>query len=75
MPNELFLTADQLRQLTGCAQKAKQVEQLRRMGVPFWVNARGQAVVACSAVNGAPKAEAKAQPRTRVEPRVFSIVR
>jgi hypothetical protein len=49
MGASLFLDDDALRQLTGCAQKAKQVAQLRRMGIPFWVNARGQAVVATAA--------------------------
>jgi hypothetical protein len=49
MGADLFLDDDALRKLTGCAQKAKQVAQLRRMGIPFWINARGQAVVACSA--------------------------
>ena len=57
MDNTPFLDDAALRKLTGCAQKTRQVEQLRRMGVPFWINARGQPVVACSALEGAKKAE------------------
>lgn len=48
----MFLDDDQLKHLTGYAQKAKQVAQLRRMGVPFFVNAAGKPVVAESAVQG-----------------------
>lgn len=48
----MFLDGPALRQLTGFAHRAKQIEQLRAMGVPFWINARGQPVVACSAVEG-----------------------
>lgn len=69
----LFLTADQLRTLTGCAHKAKQVAQLRRMGIPFWVNARGAPVVACSAVQGATSAPAAAEkPARGWTPRVLT---
>ncbi|WP_244144447.1 DUF4224 domain-containing protein [Paraburkholderia tropica] len=38
--------------LTGRKVKSKQVESLRRMGVPFFVNACGRAVVARSAIEG-----------------------
>lgn len=48
-----FLSPDELRTLTGRARKALQVEQLRRMGLPFWVNAAGRPVVARAAVEGA----------------------
>jgi len=50
MAEPLFLDDDALRKLTGFAHKGKQVAQLRKMGIPFWVNGRGQAVVASSAV-------------------------
>ena len=55
----MFLDAPALRQLTGFAHKARQVEQLRVMGVPFWVNRAGRPVVACSAVEGGKPAAAK----------------
>ena len=38
--------------LTGYAQKAKQVEQLRRMGLLFFVNAAGRPIVARAIVEG-----------------------
>jgi hypothetical protein len=57
MDTKVFLDEDAIRKLTGCAQKARQVEQLRRMGVPFWINARGKPVVACSALEGSKKPE------------------
>jgi hypothetical protein len=56
----MFLDPTQLRQLTGYARKGKQIEVLRARGIPFWVNGRGVPVVACSAVDGGPKAPAPA---------------
>jgi len=47
-----FLTPEDLRVLTGKAQKAKQAEQLRRIGVPFFLNAAGIPVVTRAAVEG-----------------------
>lgn len=65
-----FLTDEDIRRLTGFAHKAKQVTQLRRMGVPFFVNASGQPVVACSAVQGGAKAAEAKVPQPWV-PRVL----
>lgn len=48
----MFLTQEDLRTLTGKAQKAKQAEQLRRMGIPFYLNASGHPIVARSAIEG-----------------------
>ena len=70
MPADLFLDDDALRQLTGFAHKARQVEQLRRMGIPFWVNGRGAPVVACSAVQGGKQADAP-PPKQAWVPRVL----
>ena len=50
----MFLTPDELRTLTGRARKAQQVQQLRQMGIPFWVNAAGRPVVAKAAIEGRP---------------------
>ena len=55
----LFLTTEELAELTG-VKKGKngktrhqlQVEQLRLMGVPFFVNASGRPVVTYAAVEG-----------------------
>jgi hypothetical protein len=41
----LFIKPEEVRVLTGFAQKGKQIEQLRRMGIPFFVNAAGRPVV------------------------------
>ena len=40
-----FLTAAELEQLTGYVKPSKQIEWLRRNGVPHWVNAAGHPVV------------------------------
>lgn len=55
----MFLDADELKALTGFAQRARQIAQLRQMGIPFWINAAGRPVVARAAVEGnkAPTAE------------------
>lgn len=48
----MFLDTAELFALTGRRQKARQVDQLRRMGVPFWVNASGHPVVTRAALEG-----------------------
>jgi len=48
----VFLTPDDLAELTGRRMKSKQIEALRRMGLPFHVNAAGKPVVATAAVEG-----------------------
>jgi hypothetical protein len=52
-----FLDDDEVRTLTGRTQKSKQIEQLKRMGVPFFVNAAGKPIVAKSAVDGSHRVE------------------
>jgi hypothetical protein len=47
-----FLNEEELAALTGCKWKRKQIEQLRRMKVPFFVNASGRAVVVRTAIEG-----------------------
>jgi hypothetical protein len=47
-----FLSIDELIVLTGRKVKSKQVESLRRMGLPFFVNASGRPVVPRTAVEG-----------------------
>lgn len=63
MTTPLFLTAEELRELTGYAIKARQIEQLRVMGVAFRVNGCGRAVVTRAAVTGAGTESAAAQPQ------------
>ncbi len=48
----MFLTADDLAELTGRKIKSKQIEVLRRMGLPFHVNAVGKPVVTVAALEG-----------------------
>ena len=48
----MFLTKEELAILTGRKTKSKQVEQLRKMRLPFWVNAIDAPVVARSTIEG-----------------------
>lgn len=47
-----FLTADDLATLTGRKIKSLQVQALRKMGVPFFINAVGRPVVTRTAIEG-----------------------
>jgi hypothetical protein len=47
-----FLSPADLCELTGYVFKDKQIAQLRKQGIPFFVNASGHAKVARSAVEG-----------------------
>jgi len=51
----MFLTREELRQLTGVARKAAQITQLRRMGIAFYINAAGYPIVAKSTIEGGTK--------------------
>lgn len=66
----LFLTQIELRELTGFAIKAKQIAQLRKMGIPFFINGCGKPVVTLAAIQGAP--QAKLQPQPEWVPAVLS---
>lgn len=46
-----FLSAPDVAVLTGRKIKSRQIDALRKMGLPFFVNAAGSAVVARSAVD------------------------
>ncbi len=52
---DMFLTKVELVTLTGRALKSLQTEQLRRMGISFFVNASGRPVVPRSAIEGSTK--------------------
>lgn len=59
----MFLTADQVKILTGCCRKSKQIEQLRKQGISFFINARGEPIVSEAAILGNPiKNTAKSSP-------------
>lgn len=48
----LFLDAAEVALLTGFQRKSRQIAQLRRMGIAFWVNAAGRPVVCRAALEG-----------------------
>lgn len=62
-----FLSLDEICALTGRKMKTKQIEALRIMGLPFWVNAIGQPVVTVAAVEGRKQAP---QEKKWVMPRI-----
>jgi len=49
---ETFLTREEVQYLTGRQIKTKQAEMLRRMGIPFFLNAGGRPIVARVAIEG-----------------------
>lgn len=50
--SDMFLTKEEVAILTGRKVKSKQIEQLRKMILPFWVNAVGVPIVARSTIEG-----------------------
>lgn len=60
-----FLDSDEICELTGRRIKSKQIEALKQMGLPFFVNALGRPVVSRSAIDGlkAEKQDKKWVPR------------
>ena len=63
---DTFLTTDAVIKLTGRRRKTKQIEALRTMGLPFWINAIGEPVVTIAAVEGrkeAPREKVWIMPR------------
>lgn len=54
---DLLLTPDEVRDLTGYRQPAKQVAVLRQQGVPFFLNAAGHPKVARAVIEGRQPAE------------------
>lgn len=56
----VFLTADQLQELTGYRQAAAQIRWLKRQGITHYVRADGHPVVPISALS-----EERSQPRAR----------
>lgn len=68
---EMFLTADEVAVLTGRKMKSLQIEQLRKQGVPFRVNATGHPVVTRSAVEGKQAAAPAREPKQEWRPAVL----
>lgn len=55
----MFLTTEEIKELTGRTLKHLQCEVLRKNGIPFFVNASGRPVVAVSAIEGRPGSVAR----------------
>jgi len=47
-----FLSSFEVAELTGRSARKLQIDALRQMGLPFWVNAIGRPVVPRSAIDG-----------------------
>lgn len=62
----MFLTPDELAELTGRKIKSKQIEALRRMGLPFHVNAVGKPVVSAAAIEGRKQMQPEPKPVARI---------
>lgn len=56
-----FLDDDEIVKLTGRKMKGHQIMALRKMGLPFFVNATGHAVVTRSAIEGRKEEPVKAK--------------
>lgn len=59
----MFLTKDEVAELTGRQLKAKQIAQLRTMRIAFWINADGVPVVARTAIEGTRPASVAVEPK------------
>lgn len=59
---ELFLTDEEMIRLTGRKARRLQVEQLRKMGVPFYLNAASIPIVARVTIEGHPTDTKKPEP-------------
>ena len=49
---KVFLDSSEIFALTGRKMKGRQIDTLRKMGIPFYVNATGHPVVTLTAVEG-----------------------
>jgi hypothetical protein len=62
-----FLDENEISELTGRKMKSLQIDALRRMGIPFYVNATGHPVVTRSTIEG----KKEEQPAKRWIPKVL----
>lgn len=65
-----FLTSNEIAILTGRKFKRLQIEQLRKMGSPFWINAANAPVVARAAIEGRRQAEEQPKPTWKLAARI-----
>ena len=52
MDSDLFLTQEEIVTLTGYKSSTKQIDVLRRQGVPFRLNGRGRPIITRAAILG-----------------------
>ena len=64
--SDMFLNKDEIAVLTGRKTKSKQIDALRHMGLPFWVNANNAPVVARAAIEG--RRQAEEEPKSTWKP-------
>lgn len=64
----MFLTKDEVAELTGRKVKAKQIVQLRSMRIVFWINADGVPIVPRTAIEGSRPASVAAEPKWEMPP-------
>ncbi len=65
--SETFLDSKEVSELTGRRARALQIEALRKMMLPFWVNALGRPIVPRTAIDGKANVSAK-PPKKQWEP-------
>lgn len=58
----MFLSRDQIAELTGYVRASKQLEWLRKNGIRHWVGRTGRPVVPCSAIDGTPTSAHDSKP-------------
>ena len=60
--SEIFLNDNDVADLTGRKRKSDQIDALRSMGIPFFINAEKRPIVTRKAVEGGDPVENKPQP-------------
>jgi hypothetical protein len=66
-----FLEPNEICELTGRKMKSKQIDALRRAGLPFFVNATGHPIVARATIEGRTAAPQVLPSRIKPVPRLF----
>ncbi len=67
-----ILSEDALEKLTGWKQPKKQIEQLRKQGIPFFVNGRNKPVVLATSLEISQQTSSKKQSQTKWSPTVLN---
>ncbi|MDD5056595.1 MAG: DUF4224 domain-containing protein [Sideroxydans sp.] len=73
MDTPLFLSADELYLLTGFKFKAKQITQLRTMGIAFRINGCGRPVVTRSAIEGGKESKTSQKQKQEWQPTLLQF--